>query len=87
MLMSEFLELLYYHIVWHWDKGLIIAQLFIVVYHLIRCLMVLKDIRDEIEDQKMLSLQELKKIREDIEIEKDQTNKCESDPESVHQGT
>lgn len=76
MLMSEFWELLYYHIVWHWDKGLIIAQLFIVVYHMIRCLMVLKDIRDEIEDQKMLSLQELKKIREEMCGAEDKTNKC-----------
>lgn len=47
---SEFFELLYYHMIWHWDKGLIIAFLFLTTYNTIRILQVLKDIREDIED-------------------------------------
>ena len=47
---SEFFELLYYHIIWHWDKGLIIALLFLTTYNTIRFLQVLKDITEDIED-------------------------------------
>lgn len=47
---SEFFELLYYHMIWNWDKGLIIAFLFLTTYNTIRILQVLKDIREDIED-------------------------------------
>ena len=50
MQLIEFLELLYYHMVFHWDKGLIIAFLFLTTYNTIRILQVLKDIREDIED-------------------------------------
>ena len=50
MQLSEFLELLYYHIIWHWDKGLIIAFLFLTTYNTIRILQVLKDIWEDVTD-------------------------------------
>lgn len=48
---SEFWELLYYHMVFHWDKGLIIGFLFLITYCVIRILQVLKDIREDLEDE------------------------------------